>query len=304
MENKRQKFEYIINEMDKELPIKELLKRTFNFSSRLIIKLKTNNCVLRNGVPVKMNEKVHNIGDRITVLLPEETSSFEPEDIPISVVYEDDDLLIINKQAGHVVHPTKGHPNNTIANGIMKYMLDHNQQYKIRFINRLDRDTTGLLAIAKNSYCQEDLARQMSKNSVTKKYITIVEGIIAEEEGTIDLPIDRLYEEQVIRAVKPDGYPSITHYKVIERFKMGYTMLELLLETGRTHQIRVHLSHIGYPIVGDILYGSVSESLIERQALHAACLSFRHPVTNQCMEFKAPLPDDIKQLINKISGSA
>jgi 23S rRNA pseudouridine1911/1915/1917 synthase len=304
MDNKYQKFEYIIKEMDKELPIKELLQRNFKFSSRLIIKLKLNDCVLRNGIPVKMNEKGHNIGDRITVLFPEETSSFEPEDIPISVVYEDDGLLIIDKPAGYVVHPTKGHPSNTIANGIMKYMLDQNQRYKIRFINRLDMDTSGLMAIAKNSYCQEDLARQMSKNSVIKKYVTIVKGIIVEEEGTIDLPIGRLFEGQVIRAVKPNGYPSITHYRVLKRFQKGFTMLELLLETGRTHQIRVHLSHIGYPIVGDVLYGLASEWLIERQALHAVYLSFQHPVTNQHMEFEAPLPKDIKLLIKKISNDA
>lgn len=302
MDINRHKFEYIVKEMDKELPVKELLQRNFKFSSRLIIKLKTNNCVFRNGVPVKMNEKGHQKGDRLIVSMPEETSSFEPENIPISVVYEDDDLLIINKQPGFVVHPTKGHPCHTIANGIMKYMLDQNQQYKIRFINRLDMDTSGLMAIAKNSHCQDDLARQMGENNVIKRYTTIVKGIIAEEEGTIDLPIDRLYEEQVIRAVKPNGYPSITHYKVLERFQSGYTMLKLLLETGRTHQIRVHLSHIGYPIVGDVLYGSASVWLIERQALHASYLSFRHPIIKKFMEFEAPLPEDINLLIKKISS--
>lgn len=149
MNTKHKKFEYIVKEMDKELPVKELLQRNFMFSSRLIIKLKKNNYVLRNGVPVRMNEKGHQIGDRITVSMPEETSSFEPENIPISVVYEDDDLLIIDKQPGYVVHPTKGHPCHTMANGIMKYMLGQNQQYKIRFINRLDMDTSGLMAIAK-----------------------------------------------------------------------------------------------------------------------------------------------------------
>ncbi|MDD4564291.1 MAG: RluA family pseudouridine synthase [Eubacteriales bacterium] len=302
MDINRQKFEYIIKEMDKELPVKELLQRNFKFSSRLIIKLKTNNCVFRNGVPVKMNEKGHCTGDSLTVFMPEETSSFEPENIPVSVVYEDDDLLIINKQPGYVVHPTKGHPCHTMANGIMKYMLDQNQQYKIRFINRLDMDTSGLMAIAKNSYCQDDLARQMNENNVIKKYFAIVKGMIAEERGTIDLPIDKLYEEQVKRAVKPSGYPSITHYRILERFQSGYTMLELLLETGRTHQIRVHLSHIGHPIVGDVLYGSASVWLIERQALHASYFSFRHPVTNKFMEFEAPLPEDIKLLIKKINS--
>lgn len=142
----------------------------------------------------------------------------------------------------------------------------------------------------------------MRENKVIKKYVTIVKGIITEEEGTIDLPIDRLEEQQVKRAVMESGYRSITHYRVLERFQRGYTMLELLLETGRTHQIRVHLSHIGHPIVGDVLYGTAAVWLIERQALHAAYLSFRHPITNQFMEFKAPLPEDIKQLIKRISN--
>ena len=293
------KFEYIIKENDKELPIKELLKRNFGFSSRLMTKLKVNNCVQLNGTLVKMYEKGIP-GDRISVSLPKEKSDFEPEDIPISVVYEDEDLLIINKQPGYVVHPTKGHPCHTMANGIMNYILKNDKHFKIRFINRLDMDTSGLLAVAKNSHCQDDMSKQMSDNKVTKKYIAIVKGIITEEEGTVDLPIDREQEDHVKRAVMEEGYPSVTHYKVLQRFEKGYTMLELLLETGRTHQIRVHMSHIGHPIVGDVLYGEASVWLIERQALHARYLSFYHPVTNRFMELEAPLPDDMQLLIERI----
>lgn len=184
------KFELIIKENEKELPVKELLKRNFGFSTRLMTKLKVNNLVHLNGVPVKMYQK-GNPGDRIAVFLPKEKSEFEPENIPISVVYEDDDLLIINKQPGYVVHPTKGHPCHTMANGIMNYMLTQQKHYKIRFINRLDMDTSGLLAVAKNSHCQDDMSKQMSENGVTKKYAAVVKGIITEEEGTVDLPIDR-----------------------------------------------------------------------------------------------------------------
>jgi 23S rRNA pseudouridine1911/1915/1917 synthase len=293
------KFELIIKENEKELPVKELLKRNFGFSSRLMTKLKVNDLVYLNGVPVKMYQK-GNPGDRITVFLPKEKSEFEPENIPISVVYEDDDLLIINKQPGYVVHPTKGHPCHTMANGIMNYMLTQQKHYKIRFINRLDMDTSGLLAVAKNSHCQDDMSRQMSENGVTKKYAAVVKGIIAEEVGTVDLPIDREHEDHVKRAVLKDGYPSVTHYKVLERFEKGYTLVELILETGRTHQIRVHMSHIGHPIVGDVLYGEASVWLIERQALHARFLSFRHPVNGQFMELEAPLPDDMQALLEKI----
>ncbi|HVI41344.1 MAG TPA: RluA family pseudouridine synthase [Anaerovoracaceae bacterium] len=293
------KFEYLIKENDKELPIKELLKRNFRFSSRLMTKLKVNNCVQLNGILVKMYEK-GNPGDRISVFLPMEKSDFEPEDIAISVVYEDEDLLIINKQPGYVVHPTKGHPCHTMANGIMKYMLENQKQFKIRFINRLDMDTSGLLAIAKNSHCQDDLSKQMGENAVMKKYVAVVKGILTDDEGTVDLPIDKEQEDHVKRAVIQGGYPSVTHYKVLERFEKGYTLVELILETGRTHQIRVHMSHIGHPIIGDVLYGEASVWLIERQALHARYLSFRHPVTNRVMELEATLPEDMRKLIEKI----
>lgn len=295
------KFEYIVKEKDEELQIKELLKRNFGFSSRLMSKLKANGSVYCNGVFAKMYF-VPKVGDKITVALPQENSEFEPENIPISVVYEDDDLFIINKQPGYVVHPTKGHPCHTIANGIMKYIMDRDQHFKIRFINRLDMDTSGLLVIAKNSHSQADFSKQMAQNGVTKKYVAVVKGVLPENEGTIDLPIDKAEEDQVKRAVREDGYPSVTHFKVLERFEKGYTLVELLLETGRTHQIRVHMAHIGYPVVGDVLYGSAAVWLIERQALHARYLSFNHPVTGQMMEVEASLPQDMIDLIDQIKG--
>lgn len=293
------KFEYIVTEEDKELKIKEILKRKFAFSSRLMTKLKVNDGVYCNGEQVKMY-LVPKVGDRLTVTLPKERSEFEPENIPIAVAYEDDDLLIINKQPGYVVHPTKGHPCHTMANGIMQYIIDTKQHFKIRFINRLDMDTSGLLVIAKNSHCQDDFSKQMAANNVIKRYVAIVQGILTEEEGTIDLPIDKAQEDHVIRMVCEDGYPSVTHYKVLERFNKGYTMVELLLETGRTHQIRVHMSYIGHPVVGDVLYGTAAVRLIERQALHARYLSFRHPVTGKDLEVEAPIPQDMKDLIEKI----
>ena len=293
------KFEYLVTEQDKELRIKELLKRNFGFSSRLMGKLKVLNGVFLNGNPVKMFEKPQE-GDKITVTLPREKSEFEPENIPISVVYEDEDLLIINKQPGYVVHPTKGHPCHTIANGIMNYMINNNKLFKIRFINRLDMDTSGLLVIAKNSHCQDDFSKQMSENAVTKKYIGIVKGIIKEEDGRIDLPIDKEHEDHLKRAVVQGGYPSVTNFKVLERFPKGYTMVELLLETGRTHQIRVHMSHLGYPVIGDVLYGEAAVWLIERQALHAKYLSFKHPVSGEFMEIEAPLPQDMQDLLKKL----
>lgn len=296
------KFEYTVTKEDEGVPVKGLLRTKFSFSSRLLTKLKYQHLVFLNGEPTP-GWISPQVGDVLSIKLPEEKSDFPAEDIPIHPVFEDDDLLIINKQPGVIVHPTKGHPLHTIANGLMKYMEDTDQVFKIRFVNRLDMDTTGLLIVAKNSHSQDDLTKQMKANTTEKRYIAVVNGIVAEDEFTIDLPIGRPDPENVARGVMTEGgYPSVTHVRVLERFPKGkgYTMVELLLETGRTHQIRVHMSHIGHPLVGDYLYGGDNPWLIERQALHAYRLSFNHPVTGQRLHIEAPLPDDIKKVIEKI----
>lgn len=294
-------FKYIVTneDYDKQLHITAIMKENFNFSSRLRTKIKKNKGMFLNGAEVP-SWIIPKPGDEITIIIPPEKSHFIPEDIPINVVYEDDDLLIVNKQPGIVVHPTNGHPFHTIANGVAQYMIDTNQSFKIRFINRLDMDTSGLLALAKNSHSQDSFVKQMHSHRVTKKYVAIVNGIIEEDRGTIDLPIGRPDPEKVARAVCEDGANCVTHYQVLERFKKRYTFVELTLETGRTHQIRVHLSHIGHPIVGDYLYGGEKIHLIQRQALHARYLYFDHPVTNKQLKLEAPIPQDMEAVINKI----
>lgn len=296
------KFNYVVSENDvkNELPIKELLRCNFKFSSRLNKKIKRESLILLNGIPVK-TFIIPQLGDIISVRLPEEASDFTPENIPVDILYEDDDLLIINKQPGIVVHPTKGHPAHTLANGIMKHIIDTNQNFKIRFINRLDMDTSGVLTVGKNSHAQDDYTKQMADGNVKKKYTAVVKGILENDYGTIDLPIGRPDVEKVERCVMENGgSPSITHYKVMERYTKGYTLVELLLETGRTHQIRVHMSHIGHPVVGDHLYGGSNPFLIERQALHSTSISFYHPVNRNLLDVASPLPDDMIFLINKI----
>lgn len=296
------KFKYIITEDDKGLPVKSLIRAKFSFSSRLMTKIKFQHLVFLNGEEVA-GWIVPSPGDVLSVRLPEESSDFPVEDIPIYPVYEDDDLLVINKQAGVIVHPTKGHPEHTIANGLMKYMIDTDQTFKIRFVNRLDMDTTGLLIIAKNSHSQDNLTRQMKADITEKRYIALVNGIVPEDEFVIDLPIGRPDPERVERGVMLEGgYPSVTHVKVLKRFTKGsgYSMVELRLETGRTHQIRVHMSHLGFPLVGDELYGGFNPELLNRQALHAYKLSFNHPVTRERLNIEAPLPDDIAELIKKL----
>lgn len=295
------KFKYIVTEEDKGLPVKTLIRRRFSFSSRLMSKLKYQHLVFLNGEEVA-GWITPEVGDEISIKLPEEKSDFPAEDIPIYPVYEDDDLLIINKQPGVTVHPTKGHPSHTIANGLMTYMDKTSQAFKVRFVNRLDMDTTGLLIIAKNSHAQDEVTKQMKAKTTEKRYKAIVNGIVEKDEFTIDLPIGRPDPDNVARAVMMEGgYPSVTHVKVLERYPAGYTMVELLLETGRTHQIRVHMSHIGHPLVGDFLYGGEHPELIDRQALHSYKLSINHPVSGERLVLEAPLPDDFKEVIEKIS---
>ena len=322
------KFTYIVKESDRELSIKELLSRNFSFSSRFMTKLKQNRLIFLNGESMP-GWVLPNPGDVITVVTPEETSDFPPEDIPISIVYEDEDLLVINKQPDIVVHPTKGKPCHTIANGLMKRMLDKGESYKIRFVNRLDMNTSGLLIVAKNSYAQDNLTKQMKTDHIQKKYMAIVSGVMVQDRGTIDLPLGRPDPNEVERWVVPveeGGYPSVTHFKVLKRFKKN-TLVELQLETGRTHQIRIHLAYIGHPIEGDHLYchgdpfeyrrihgdprpsldGSpgprmetnpeIVSDIINRQALHAFSLTFKHPVTGERLHLEAPLPDDMKRAL-------
>jgi 23S rRNA pseudouridine1911/1915/1917 synthase len=296
----KNKFDYHVLDADKELLIKGLLKRRLGFSSRLMRKLKAGGGVFLNDVPAKMNASVQ-LGDIISIKMPIEGSEFDVQDIPIDIAYEDEDLLVVNKQPGIVVHPTKGHPAGTIANGIMHYMEKSGQSFKIRFVNRLDMDTSGLLIVAKNAFSQAELSKQMSANTIHKSYIAIVQGLMVQDSGTIDLPIGKIHEGDVQRAVHESGAPSVTHYTVLERYETGYTLVEIKLDTGRTHQIRVHLAHLGHPVIGDNLYGREQVLLIERQALHAIYLGFAHPVKGNLMEIKCDLPSDMQKLIVKLS---
>lgn len=290
------KYNHKVRESDVGLSINQILKANFKFSSRFKTKIKFQKLVDLNGVPTPGFIKPE-LGDIISIRLPEETSDFPAEDIPINVLYEDDDLMFINKQPGVIVHPTKGHPMHTIANGIMKYMQDNNQTYKIRFANRIDMDTSGIVIVAKSANSQHDISHQMRTNAVHKQYIAIVNGVIARDAFTIDKPIGRPNEESIQRTVLAEGGKNaITDVKVLERFD-NHTLVEVTLHTGRTHQIRVHLTHIGHPITGDHLYGGDAPELMNRQALHAAKMELKHPMTSETLEIEAPLPDDMKKCL-------
>lgn len=298
-----QRFSHRVTEDDvrQGRSLLDIMKKYFSFSSRLRTKIKYNQGILLNG-EVLPGWVVPKEGDIVSFRLPKIDNHIEAEDIPIDVVYEDIDILIVNKSPGLVVHPTKGHPKNTLAGGIIKYIEDSGQDFKLRFVNRLDYDTSGLVMVAKNAFIQEEITKQMKKNQVQKHYTAIVEGIVMSEQGCIDLPIGRSgIEGDIRRVVRPDGYPSVTNFRV-SRYLNGASLLDISLETGRTHQIRVHMSHIGHPILQDELYGKMREDIsLRRQALHASRLTFTHPMTKEQVSVQAPLPDDIQRAIEELS---
>jgi 23S rRNA pseudouridine1911/1915/1917 synthase len=300
LDKKNQRYNLISYQVqDKGLTLKKILLDKLNMSVRFINKMKKDRNILVNSKYQTLSYETK-IGDLIQIKIDEESNHFEPQDLNIQVLYEDFDIMMISKPPYMVVHPTKSHIDKTIANGIMFYLKDKSEEPRIRFVNRLDMNTSGLLIVAKNAYAHHLLSQDMKENKVTKKYIAIVKGVIKEDSGTIDQPIYR-EEDSIKRVVDERGQKSVSHFKVIERLENS-TIVEVLLETGRTHQIRVHLSHLGYPIIGDEIYGYVDEELIKRQALHAYKLDFNQPRTKEILNLKAELPDDMKELIEKLKG--
>lgn len=277
--------------------IETVLKTDFNISSRLFSKLiKTDGMFLNEKLAHRKD--IATTGDKVAIVLAdEEDTNVKQSDIPIEIVYEDMDIIIVNKLPNYVVHPTKNHPYGTILNGMSYYFEQKEIKKKVRFVNRLDRDTSGLLVIAKNSFGHQQMCEQFIEDTVEKGYMALVDGIMESDEGVIDLPIGKADEDSIHRIVREDGKESRTRYKVLERFK-NTTLLSLRIETGRTHQIRVHLSHIGHPIVGDPLYNNESE-LIERQALHSYYLKFKHLRTGNCIEVTGELPKDIQNVVEE-----
>ncbi|MGO1041394.1 RluA family pseudouridine synthase [Clostridioides difficile] len=293
-----QKYNLISYTNEEEMTLKEVLLDKLNFSVRSLSRMKREKSVLVNGVYKKPSLKVSR-GDLIEVKIDEEKANFKPQDLNLQIIHDDFDIIMVNKPPFMVVHPTKSHYDNTIANGISYYIEKHKENVKIRFVNRLDMNTSGLVIIAKNAYAHHTLSTAMSENKVEKTYITVVNGIIDEDEGTINEPIYRPEEDSIKRVIDARGQASVTHYKVVERLNDA-TVLEVKLETGRTHQIRVHMAHIGHGIIGDELYGYIDENLINRQALHAYSLEFEQPRTKEILKFKTDIPKDMQELISKL----
>ena len=259
-----------------------------------------NEDVLVNGKLEKASYKVKE-GDIIEINYEEFSLDAEPEDIPLDIRYEDDDVIVVNKPSGMVVHPANGHYSGTLVNGLLYHFKDLSNKDSIRpgIVHRIDKDTSGLLMIAKNDLAHESLSKQLKDKTAFRKYICLVKGEVNVNKGKIDAPIGRSFKDRKLMAVVHDGKPSVTHFEVIKRYP-GFSLVTCLLETGRTHQIRVHMNYIGYPIVGDHQYGIGNIYGLDGQLLHATELSFVHPRTNEKITVQAELPDNFKQILNNL----
>ena len=270
-------------------------------SSRLIRGAALDKRIIVNNEPVRMNY-VLKANDNILInLKKKESQNIEPEKIDIDIVYEDSDIIVVNKRPNMVVHPTKRYQSGTLANALLYYFKETNQDCIVRLVSRLDMDTSGLIIIAKNQYAHMELSKDIQQNQIEKRYLALVHGHMDKMEGTIDKPIYRPeIEGNMKRVVDERGKRSITHYKVVERLNDA-DLVECLLETGRTHQIRVHLSEIGYPIVGDEVYSNGKNPFgVKGQMLHAEKLELKHPRTGKDLTFEAPVPKYFANIINQL----
>lgn len=294
-------FVHQVTEDENGKMLHQVLKNRFRFSRRMMSRLKRNRLVKVNGETIYFTARVH-MGDRIVIdFLAEETDHIPPQEIQFTVVYEDEDLIVIDKPPGLVVHPTRGYPDGTLANGLMHYWAQCGERHKVRPVTRLDKDTSGLMVVGKHAYAHAYLAEQMAKKRYQRAYLAVVHHQMERDRSTIDAAIGIDEEQKVCRfVVKGEGgYPAITRYEVVERYADA-TLVRLELETGRTHQIRIHLSSIGHPIIGDDIYGTTTDQhLISRQALHATSLRLFHPRFRVWKEWESPLPEDIQKLIKK-----
>lgn len=302
-------YQFTVSEEDENERLDRLLSAYLPDQSRTYLQklLKEGSAVL-NGAPAKPSCRVRE-DDRIDVTVPDKIiPNIEPQDIPLDILYEDDDLLVVNKPKGMVVHPAAGHADGTLVNAVMFHcrgsLSGIGGVLRPGIVHRIDRDTTGSLIICKNDAAHRSIAAQLKEHSIVRKYSAIVYGELKEDDLTISRRLGRDPKDRKRMAVvhAPDGREAVTHVHVLERFH-GFTYVECRLETGRTHQIRVHMASIGHPVLGDEVYGGMRKcpfSGLQGQCLHAGILGFRHPATGEYIETAAPLPDYFQNLLMKL----
>ena len=279
----------------------------FEISRNTVQRLIDENQITVNGKTTKSSYKT-NLNDEIEINIPEAREiSLKPQDIPLEILYEDNDIIVVNKPKGMVVHPANGNPDGTLVNAIMAKckgsLSGIGGEIRPGIVHRLDKDTSGAIIVAKNDKAHIRLSDDLKNHRIKKTYIALVRGTVKENEATINMPIARSKQDRKKMAVDKNGKEAITHFKVLNRYEGKYTLLEINIETGRTHQIRVHLSHIGYPIIGDSTYSNgKNEWGIEGQCLHAKSLDFKHPITEKEIHIEAPLPKYFNEIIEDLEG--
>ncbi|MFR0822760.1 MAG: RluA family pseudouridine synthase [Clostridia bacterium] len=285
-------------------------KKMQDISRAMVQKLLEEKQIQVNGITPKPSYKVQ-AGDTISIQIkPPKETNLQAQEIPIEIMYEDEDILVVNKPKGLVVHPGNGNPDGTLVNAIMAKCKDGlsgiGGEIRPGIVHRLDKDTSGLLIVAKNDKAHITMSEQIKNRQVKKTYIALVKGIITEREATINMPIGRSTKDRKKMAVTKDGKEAITHFKVIKRYQKteaSYSLLEVKIETGRTHQIRVHMAQIGHPIIGDMVYSNgKNEFGVEGQCLHAQKLAFKHPTTGKQIEIEAPLPTYLQDILEQLEN--
>ena len=294
------RLELVITRAQDGQEVNTLLRRTLGLSGTVLRRVKwLEDGITLDGVRVNVRVRVQ-AGQTLSVRLtdPAPTSGVTPAEGPLDIVYEDADLAVLNKAPGVLVHPGHGHFDDTLGNFLMWHYRENGDESDFHPVHRLDKGTSGLLVVAKHAHGQEKLKKQLHTDQFRRVYLAVCDGAPPERKGTVDAPIGPVEGSLTARQVRPDGRPARTHYQVLET-RGSRTLVELELETGRTHQIRVHMAHIGCSLTGDFLYGTENRALIGRPALHSARLEFIHPITGERLRFSAPLPEDMQKLIEK-----
>lgn len=295
------KITYQIEEADAGRTVLSFLKQR-GFSSRVLAALKRNPYGITIGKKRVTVQKQLKKGDTLTVRVANKESQvanehIPPVEMPLSVVYEDEDVLVLNKPPHLATHPSLGNHGNTLANGVAYYMQSKGKEFVFRPVHRLDKDTSGVILLGKNAHSAGVLGEDLKAKRVSRSYLAILEGTLPQEKGMVDAPIARKEGSVLARTVDPSGDRAVTHYEVLAEGG-GYSLVRLVLETGRTHQIRVHMAHLGAPVAGDFLYGKEDPAL-GRQALHSETLQFIQPITGEQLFFRCPLPDDLLRFLKE-----